>query len=372
VERNLNIIVLNIPYPPDYGGMIDSFYKIKSLHAIGIKIHLHCFEYGRQHRPKMEAFCTSVNYYRRSKSLPDILTAKPFIVASRSSDELLVNLMKNDYPILFDGLHTTFHLNNPKLINRKKYVRTHNIEHKYYEALSMEEKNSFKSMFFTMEAAKLNRYEKILRKADQILCISQGDLKYFSAKYNKSRLFEPWHPFGKIESLNGSGAYVLFHADLSVPANIAAAEFMCEEIAPNINLKLIIAGKKPSPGLISLASNINNTMIVSDPTEEEMTDLIQQAHINIAIGKNSNGFRLRLLYSLFAGRHCIANHKMLEGTGLEKYFTICDTPESVVDMIQRLSDIPFTHEMTLERINLLEGRFNNLKKASELAELIFN
>ena len=36
-----------MPYPPNYGGVIDVFYKIKSLHAIGIKIILHCFKYGK-------------------------------------------------------------------------------------------------------------------------------------------------------------------------------------------------------------------------------------------------------------------------------------------------------------------------------------
>ena len=51
-ERHLHIICLDVPYPVDYGGVFDLFYKIKTLHELGIKIHLHCFEYGRGQQPE--------------------------------------------------------------------------------------------------------------------------------------------------------------------------------------------------------------------------------------------------------------------------------------------------------------------------------
>ena len=44
-EVHLHIISFTIPYPPNYGGAIDVFYKIKALHSAGVKVHLHCFSY---------------------------------------------------------------------------------------------------------------------------------------------------------------------------------------------------------------------------------------------------------------------------------------------------------------------------------------
>ncbi|HMX05330.1 MAG TPA: hypothetical protein PKE14_11715, partial [Chitinophagales bacterium] len=64
-SKHLHIISFNVPYPPDYGGVIDVFNKIKALHAEGIKIHLHCFEYGRNEAPELNAFCEHVYYYPR-------------------------------------------------------------------------------------------------------------------------------------------------------------------------------------------------------------------------------------------------------------------------------------------------------------------
>ena len=48
----LNIICFDVPFPADYGGAIEEFYKIKSLHAAGVKIYLHCFVYSGRTKQK--------------------------------------------------------------------------------------------------------------------------------------------------------------------------------------------------------------------------------------------------------------------------------------------------------------------------------
>ncbi|MEP7128815.1 MAG: mannosyltransferase, partial [Chitinophagales bacterium] len=64
----LHIISFNVPYPPDYGGVMDVFYKIKALHDSGIKIKLHCFEYGRKESDVLNQLCDEVFYYKREHS----------------------------------------------------------------------------------------------------------------------------------------------------------------------------------------------------------------------------------------------------------------------------------------------------------------
>ncbi len=49
-DKHLHIISFDIPYPPNYGGVIDVYFKIRTLHELGIKIHLHCFEYPGRDR----------------------------------------------------------------------------------------------------------------------------------------------------------------------------------------------------------------------------------------------------------------------------------------------------------------------------------
>ena len=57
-EMKINIVSFDIPYPPDYGGVIDIYYKIKALNSVGIKIYLHCFYYGRKRSFRLESICS--------------------------------------------------------------------------------------------------------------------------------------------------------------------------------------------------------------------------------------------------------------------------------------------------------------------------
>ena len=69
LDKHLHIVCLDIPYPADYGGVFDLFYKITALHKHGIKIHLHCFEYGRGKQDELNKYCEEVNYYKRKAGL---------------------------------------------------------------------------------------------------------------------------------------------------------------------------------------------------------------------------------------------------------------------------------------------------------------
>ena len=124
---NLNIITLNIHYPPDYGGMIDTYNRLRSLYDLGVRIHLHCFQYGRQHSKELESLCKTTSYYSRKSGLLRQLSRIPYIVSTRKSKKMLDNLIRNDYPILFDGLHTTYYLNHTAISGRKKLVLLHNM-----------------------------------------------------------------------------------------------------------------------------------------------------------------------------------------------------------------------------------------------------
>ncbi|HET8963521.1 MAG TPA: mannosyltransferase, partial [Chitinophagales bacterium] len=139
MSDSLHIISFNVPYPPDYGGVIDVYYKIKALHAAGVKIHLHTFIYGRKESIELESLCTSVKYYKRKPMWQGIFTNKPMIVDSRRSSALLQNLLKDNYPILFEGLHACYYLNDSKLSKRLKLVRMHNNEAEYYFSLAKRE-----------------------------------------------------------------------------------------------------------------------------------------------------------------------------------------------------------------------------------------
>ena len=62
-EKHLHIITHDVPWPADFGGVVDLFFKIKSLSEAGIKIHLHCFVNSRPPQDELNKFCFIITYY---------------------------------------------------------------------------------------------------------------------------------------------------------------------------------------------------------------------------------------------------------------------------------------------------------------------
>lgn len=369
--KDLNIVTLNIPFPPDYGGMIDCFYRIKYLKAEGINIHLHCFEYGRSRSEELESLCKTVTYYPRNATLLNHLSKIPYIVKSRSSGRLLENLKSNDFPILFDGLHTTYYLNHPDFADRKRSVRLHNMEHLYYKSLADSETNFIKKMYFSLEAIKLRKYEERTLSSVSLLPISGHDLDSFSGYNTKVVLLPPFHPYEEIISSTGKGEYILFHGDLSVNENSLIACSLIKNVFSRLKYSCIIAGKKPSRTLLRDADGVKQLRVIADPGQNEMEDLIRNAHINVLPALTTNGFKLKHLYAFFAGRFCIVNSRAAQNYEDRSLFHIADSDKDIIRTINQLMLIDFPSDIISNRKNYLEKTFSNKINAQKLAEVIF-
>ena len=135
IGQHLHIITFDVPYPANYGGAIDVYYRIKALHAYGVHIILHCFhkENIATRYPELESLCEKVHYYQRSNKLFDHIHFQPFVVRSRRSKDLLNNLLQDNFPILFEGLVSCYLINHPLLHLRKKYFRECNASCERYD-----------------------------------------------------------------------------------------------------------------------------------------------------------------------------------------------------------------------------------------------
>lgn len=372
-NKILHIISFNIPFPANYGGVIDVFFKIKALHNQGIKIILHAFEYGRQPASELEKYSSKVYYYHRSTNLSKQFSSIPFIVKTRNAKALLRNLKKDNYPILFEGLHTCYFLNHPDLENRKKYIRMHNVEWQYYAHLAKMEDNIFKKTYFKIESEKLRSFEKSIKSVDGVFAISKMDKHYFQEKYSEisTNYIPAFHPNEKVEIKEGRGDYILFHGDLSVKDNEQAAIFLIEKIMEGIDLQLIIAGLNPSLKLESLISKAENVELKANVSNVEMGNLIKNAHVNILLSFQSAGMKLKLLNALFKGRFCVVNGFMVKNTGLENLCLIGKTAEEFQEILSGIFQKSFSQKDVIERKERLEIVFSNQNLAKKIDQIIF-
>ena len=130
---------------------MDPFYTIKALHEHGIKLILHCFEYGRNKQPVLEDFCESIHYYKRAEGHKGFSLSLPYIVSSRSNDALWKRIGKDRYPVLLQGIHSSYGLHANLLNDRKVVLRLFNVEADYYGQLAKWERSLTKKAFFHHE-----------------------------------------------------------------------------------------------------------------------------------------------------------------------------------------------------------------------------
>ena len=382
MENNrLHIVSFDIPYPADYGGVMDIFYKVKALSEAGYQITLHCFQYReRTPQAELEKYCTQVHYYKRSFSPLRFLSIKPFIVQSRTDFNLLRNLKKDDVPILFEGLHTCAFIQKRVIKDRLKLVRMHNTEWQYYLNLIKTESKFLKKLYFKIESWKLRRFEKkILPHANAILPISPDETDYFSELLENKGLLKtnvvyvpPFHPNTSVESRTGTGEYVLFHGKLSVSDNEEAAIYLIDRIFAKQEIPLYLAGKNPSERLLEKAKRYEHIKIIPNPDETTMTDLIQNAQINVLLSFQRAGMKLKLLNALYRGRHCVVNKHMINNTGLESLCYIKNTSKDIRVTVESLMNVQFSPRQISERRVILEKLFSNKENASKIIAILNN
>lgn len=363
-DKHLHIVSFDIPYPANYGGVIDVFFRIKSLFFRGVKVHLHCYEYGREHSEYLESFCYSVDYYKRDTKITKLFNHLPYIVCSRDSEELLNNLRKDNYPILLEGLHCCKLLTYDDIAERNVIVRAHNVEHEYYERLAEVEIDNKKKLYLKQEVAKLIDFEPILNKAKAILAISQKDYEYFSEKYNNVYKMTAFNAYTEVDIIEGSGDYVLYHGNLSVAENYAAAEYLIDAFK-KIDVKFVIAGMNPPPHIAKLIEDIPNIKLYDSPDDDTLFNLIRNAHINILVTEQATGLKLKLLNTLFNGRFCLVNDKMVEGLNINGLCYVVNDLNSIRFAVQELMPRPFdTHQVERRKRNM--KKFYNIDEAVDL------
>lgn len=366
-DFQLNIVCFDVPFPANYGGVIDVFYRIKALHEIGVRIHLHCFEYGRAIQTELEQLCVEVHVYKRKINVLKQLSSRPYIVQSRDASSLLDKLMSNDYPILFEGLHTCYFLDQPELANRIKAVRMHNIEHRYYAQLAKSEKNWINKNYYKVEANKLKNYQSVLDYASIVFSISDLDNSYFKKQGFRSELLPAFIEDIQSMAVASHKPYAIYHGNLEVPENNKAALYLLE-IFNDLSRELIIAGRNPSDELNLEVRKLKNVNIISNPNEEELFDLLVHASIHCLPTFQQTGIKLKLIKSLSMRSHVIANSNMIEGSALSEFCIEANSIKEWQSCINQWFDKPLEESSYQDRLKTIQERHDNLKNAKYLVE----
>lgn len=371
MKKALHVVCLDVPIPPDYGAMIDVFYRCKALTALGYEVHLHCFEYGRGREHNIDGIAHAIYYYDRPKSFRYALHWRPFIVETRHSKTLLKRLQKDDFPILWEGQHCTSFLGHPSLETHRQVVRVHNIEWEYYWRLALRKGKWLDRLFFLTEAVKLRWYDKRLKRAHALICVSSEDQKHY----------QKWHP--RVDLIRSGFAldftprdeqveyYAIFHGNLTVNENEEAVNWILDVVEEfQITRKIIVAGKTPSDSLKARLAQFTNVELRENPSKEDMDALISNAADQLLVTFQAAGLKLKLLISSATESRCIATPELVVGSGLEAG---CEIVESKAEFAEKLQHPQLAKPEQLEaRHRILRETFDVNETMKRMAKWLFD
>lgn len=351
LKKEIQIITFNNPYPPDFGGAIDIFYKIKALKDLGVKIYLHIYYDERSDISGLKPLCETINLYKKNKSILKHFSILPFCVNSRYSKDLVYNLNKHKVPILFESIRTTSILkkHNFKQITA---VRCHNIEQDYSWGLFKSSRNWIKKLAFFIETYKLKYYESILNKSEVLLAISNYEYSYYCQNFKSKTHFLPVFQGNKtFNGLEGFGTYALYHGDLAISDNIRSVIFLID-VFKDLKEQLFIASSTTNSEILDEIKKHENISFQLVITENQLDELIKNAHINTLYSYQRSGTKLKVFNALFKGRHCILNKNMIDDLDVLHICEVAENKKDYQEEVKKLFKSEF--KITQKRIDALK------------------
>ncbi|MFD1063345.1 hypothetical protein ACFQ1Q_08800 [Winogradskyella litorisediminis] len=352
--KSIQIVAFDNPYPPNFGGAIDVFYKIEALSKKGFDVYLHYFYTDRIDVGPLKQLCKELHGYKRNTSLINLFSSIPYRVKTRQSSALYSNLRRINKPILFEGLHSTSVLVKHKF-DVPIYLRTHNIEHEYSLGLAQSETNFVKKLGHYFEAYKLKRYESILKKVHKIMTLSQRDDTYFSENFNAETSFIPvFHGNEIISSQTQIGSkkekFALYHGDLTSPSNQLSVLFLLD-VFKDLEHKFIVAGNRLSKAILQTMNSLDNCKYVELSSNKDLDDLLETAHVNVLYSNQQSGTKLKVFNALYKGKHVIVNDNIVDDKAILSLCLRANTKEAFKTVINESFQSEF--QLTKNRIEIL-------------------
>ncbi|HSW67977.1 MAG TPA: glycosyltransferase, partial [Bacteroidales bacterium] len=216
-------------------------------------------------------------------------------------------------------------------------------------------------------------YQRVLKHASLMLAVSKADMLYLRKQFKSVPVeFLPsFHPNYDLHIPEGTGDYVLYHGNLMVAENLVAAKFLIREVFGHSRNRLVLAGMNPPSSLQKLVKQFPNIEMHCNPSDEQLFNLIRNAQVHVLVTFQATGLKLKLLNTLYNGRHVVVNNAMLNGTGLEQLCHIANTPAEIISAVNTLFAIPVSEHQRQLRLAELENNFSNEKNAGKLIEFIF-
>lgn len=347
------------PLPLDSGGKLKSFYTLKALasrHEVAVLAYLRDMQES-QRIEELRCVCPSVEVVwlrrGRSKLISDLgisaALRKSFIVSRdfrREMRQAFRRLVERFQP---DVVHID-HLQMAQFVDSETTYKTvldhHNVESAIVRRMAYTSESVGTRFYARVEWPKLQRYElRACRKSNLVLTVSEEDLRALRELDHDlvnirsvpigvdTDFFQPMRRQENSKSMLSIGT-------MHWPPNIDSMLFFSREIFPLIKERisgctLTIAGQRPSPSILALASD---PAIFVTGYVDDVRDIAGNCGVFIVPLRSGSGVRVKILNAMAMGLPIVSTSIGAEGLDVVsgEHLIIADSPERFAQAVIRV------------------------------------
>ncbi len=323
------------PYPANDGSSIAISTLAEGLADNGVELHLLPINTKKHFKPEENIsadFKQKTNYqciYRNTDTsalgaLSNLFSTRSYFVSrfffKEYEEQLIKKLQTHSFDIVqLEGVFMASYIPVIKQYSKAKIIlRSHNVEHQIWERHLVNEKNSLKKTYLTIQNSRLRSFEiKAFQDVDAIVTITDEDKKTITGvcpnkpihtcltgiNLDNYKVREPKYP------------NTLFHfASMDWMPNIEAVDWLLKEVWDNVvkhtpDAKLILAGRGMPERFKKLASQ--NITIIDDV--KDSAEFYSDYDIMLVPLWSGSGLRIKLVEGLAYGKAIVTTSIGAEG-----------------------------------------------------------
>ena len=210
-------------------------------------------------------------------------------------------------------------LNFPERLNTPTVLFQHNVEASIWLRQAECEQHWLKKVVFTMEAAKMRRYETAaIKRFHHVVAVSEIDRKLMVGVDPQRITVVPTgvdlREFRAAENSPAVGHDVLFLGAMDWEANVDAVNYFCEKIWPRVlsdvpDAKFRIVGRNPHPSVKKLTSD----SVEVTGTVPSVIEYLRTAAVVVVPLRIGGGTRLKIYEAMAMGKAVVSTAIGAEG-----------------------------------------------------------
>lgn len=351
--NNKKILIVSpfFPYPTNFGGVYDTWERLKGLSSLNCEIDL---LYTNKVEPEskdikyVKKFVRNLYGVKRKNRLSHLFHTKPLQVVSRNKLKNFYLDKKYDLVIL-ETESVAAILQNKTLKANRLILRVQNNETIYFKNLKRSTGNLLKKIFYFSEEKKYAQFsKKIFSKMDRLWYISLEEEEKYRKNTQENNSIHVPSPINyefKTRDLNSKN--VLFIGSLFMDNNIEAVNWYLDNVHEKISVKypnynFIICGSTGDHSeehFLTKFRNYKNIKVFLNV--KDLEDVYSNASVFVNPMQHGAGVKLKSINAIVNGLPLVATVIGCEGIGMnvKEMFYLANNPKEFAAAISDLFDM---------------------------------